>query len=83
MKHVNPLDIRFASIMHAKIIEWLQAEHTNLANGGGSFIREDAAATGMNYAKKVGEIKGLKDVLELIDEIEKELTGKAEKKKGD
>ena len=45
------------------------------------FIREDAAATGMNYARSVGVIAGLVMASDLLEEIKAELDGRRDEDK--
>jgi len=72
---VNPLDTRFARILHDKLTADLNEAHTTLGSGT-QIIREDAAATGMNCVKYMGIIDGLKTALARIKQVNDEIEGK-------
>lgn len=72
---MTPLDVRFAQKLQEKIIERLNALHRDLGSGSAVFIREDAAATGMNCARQIGAIQFGSEVLKMLEETEAELLG--------
>lgn len=52
----------------------LTTVHTELGNGT-QFIRDDAAATGMNCAHYIGRIAALRFALEILQEVEDQMFG--------
>jgi hypothetical protein len=73
-------DARFAQVLAQKLREDLTKAHNDLGSGA-HLIREDAAATGMNCATSIGEIRGLKRALARIEEVVDELAGKPRKER--
>lgn len=69
---------RFLSNLRQRIADELNARHTELGNGT-QIVADDAAATGMRCARIMGAISSLKGVLELINQIEDEMSGKSKK----
>lgn len=75
---MNPhFDSRFAEQLRKEIADALTQVHRDL--GSGTVLRPDAAATGMNCAGYVGEIKGLKRALDLMEKVNDHMNGKGRK----
>lgn len=68
--------------MHKAIVEDLNAIYEQLG-AGTQLIRDDASASGMNCARYVGKIDGLKLALIRIQEISDDLSGADKSKKKD
>lgn len=76
----NPYESRALVLMREKLTEDLQALHTYL--GDGSFIiREDSSASGMNCARVVGKIEGLKLAMTRLTETSEDLSDRPKDKK--
>ena len=70
---------RFLTNLRQRIADELTAKHTELGSGT-PIVRDDASATGMNYARLVGTIAGLVTALNLVDRIEEEMSGRNKSK---
>lgn len=66
---------RILNALRKKVADVLTDKHNELG-GGSKLVADDAAATGMACAKVMGEISGLKTTLFLIEETEREFSGK-------
>lgn len=71
----NGLDTRFAQLSFDAVVSALDEAHQTLASGS-QIIRDDAAATGMNCARYIGLIEGLKTALDILKRIDAEMSGK-------
>lgn len=68
----NPYDSRALNLLRVKVNEDLNLMHNDLGSGT-QMLRDDAAATGMNCARYIGVIQGLKLALERIKETDDEM----------
>lgn len=76
----NPYESRALVLMREKLNEDLQALHTHL--GDGKFlVYEDAAASGMNCAKIIGKIDGLRLAMVRLTETSEDLSDRPKDKK--
>ncbi len=75
----DPYESRVISMLREKLHEDLNETHNVLGNGT-QILREDAASTGMNCAKLIGQIAGLKLALQRLKDTEEDLTHKPKKK---
>ena len=57
-----------------KLAELSEKKLNNMAQGG--CARDDASATGAAYNREVGYLQALRDVAELMQEVESELLGR-------
>lgn len=73
-------ELRALQLLDKLLIDELDSAHKAL--GQGVFIKEDAATTGMNYAKQAGRISGLTQARNYMKQVEEELTGRKDVKKG-
>ena len=71
----NSLDTRALQMLRQKLIDHLNEAHENLGSGS-QIIRDDAAATGMNFARYAGMISGLQDAMKYTQDVDDEINGK-------
>ncbi len=74
-------DIQALNMLDAHLVQALDSAHSALASGT-QIIRDDAAATGMACAQSIGRIAGLKVARDLVAQVEDELMGRKDRKKG-
>ena len=67
-------------MMHKALVEDLNAIYEQLGSGT-PLVRDDASASGMNCARYVGKIDGLKLALIRIQETSDDLSGSSKSKK--
>ena len=67
-------------MMHKALVEDLNAIYEQLGSGT-QLVRDDASASGMNCARYVGKIDGLKLALIRIQETSDDLSGSSKSKK--
>ena len=72
---MNAIELRFAQLLHQRVTDDLSKAHNDLGSGT-QIIRDDAAASGMNCARLVGKIEGLRIALRQIDLVDAELHGR-------
>ena len=77
---MNSLDTRALAMMHKALVEDLNAIYEQLGSGT-QLVRDDASASGMNCARYVGKIDGLKLALIRIQETSDDLSGSSKSKK--
>ena len=77
---MNSLDTRALAEVHKALVEDLNAIHEQLGSGT-QLVRDDASASGMNCARYVGKIDGLKLALIRIQETSDDLSGSSKSKK--
>lgn len=65
------LFVRFSKKLRTTVEERLE----RLAAGVGVMVKDDPAATGLNYARQIGYLEGLRDAEALLDASRRELEG--------
>lgn len=76
---MNSLDTRALAEVHKALVEDLNAIYEQLG-AGNQLIRDDASASGMNCARWIGKIDGLKLAITRVKETSDELSGSSKKK---
>lgn len=76
---LTDLDLRLSKHLHALVEAEIRRYEELL--GTGNYITPDAATTGMQCARMVGRITGLKWAMDAIGAAERDLTGKGEPKR--
>ena len=77
---MNSLETRALAMMHKALVEDLNAIYEQLGSGT-QLVRDDASASGMNCARYVGKIDGLKLALIRIQETSDDLSSSSKSKK--
>ena len=78
---MNSLDTRALAEVHKALVEDLNAIYEQLGSGT-QLVRDDASASGMNCARYVGKIDGLKLALIRIQETSDDLSSSGKKQAG-
>ena len=73
-------ELRALELLDKLLIDELNSAHEALGQGVG--IKDDAASAGMHYAKQAGRIFGLTQARNYMKQVEEELTGRKDVKKG-
>ena len=73
-----PFEARFVSNLRAAIADQLTTLHTEL--GSGTLIMKDETSTALKCVRHMGVIAGLRSALEMIKQVEEEMSGKTKKK---
>jgi len=71
---MNSYESAFQNRTLKKLAELSEKKLQNMASGG--CHREDAASTGAAYEREVGYLQALRDVAELMQDVESELLGR-------
>lgn len=71
------LFVRFSK----KLKQAIEGRTEKLAAGIGAFVKDDPAATGLNYARHIGYLEGLRDAEGLLDVARRELEGDSDEPK--
>lgn len=77
---MNSLDTRALAEVHKALVEDLNAIYEQLGSGT-QLVRDDASASGMNCARFIGKIDGLKLALIRIQETSDDLSSSNKSKK--
>lgn len=76
-----PFEARFVSNLRTAIADQMTTLHNEL--GSGTLIMKDEASTALKCVRHMGVIAGLRSALEMIKQVEEDMSGKTTKKKGE